>query len=361
MLKLQLNPGSCRTYVLACERTGQAILVDPVVDRVEADLATIAGRGLRVVRIVDTHTHADHVSAGTLLKEKLQVPYAMHQRSPVRSADQRLKDGDVLGFGDEQVLVLHTPGHTKDSLSLLGGGVLLTGDFLFLGEGGAGRTDLLGGDPGEHWDSLQKLATVADETLVLPGHDYRGGTSAKLGEERKRNPRLAARTREDYVHWLTALRLEPAEWMIDVIKANAAGATSTAGLRIPTEGACCEVRGGGAPPSPGGRIVPPAELAARLAETPRPYVVVDVREPFEFSGPLGRVPGARNVSVQELERRIGELQDARDRELYVICLAGGRSARAADLLRRHGFKGVIDVAGGMKAWTAAGLPQEFDS
>lgn len=357
MLLLSLNPGPCKTWLVACQRSRAAMLVDPVVDHVPLYAQALAQRGLKLVRVLDTHTHADHVSAGTLLAQHERVPYAMHHSSPVRTVTERLREADTVTCGDVTLQVVHTPGHTKDSLALLGKDTLFTGDFLFLGEGGAGRTDLLGGDPGEHWDSLQKLSRLADDLTVLPGHDYRGNERGRLGDERRTNPRLQQRSRDDYVRWLGGLRLDPAAWMLDVLRANAAGRTDKAGLDIPAEGACCEVRGGDAPP-----VVPTvgAEvLLARLHQGPRPFLVLDVREPHEYVGELGHVPDARNISVKQLADRLAELDDARDCDLFVICLSGGRSARATDLLRKSGFARALNVAGGMKGWSAAGYPQQF--
>lgn len=353
-----LNPGACKTWLVTGDRSPEAMLIDPVVDHVDLYRQVLAARKLRLVRIIDTHTHADHVSAGTLLARETGALYAMHHASPVKTIGERLKEGDTVVFGDDCLRVMHTPGHTRDSLSLVNDRLLLTGDFLFLGEGGAGRTDLLGGDPGEHWDSLQKIAGLPDHLAILPGHDYRGGSAGVLKEERQRNPRLAPRTREDYVRWLGAMSLEPAEWMIAVINANARGATDRKGLPIPEGGACCEV-GGGAPPAVDLPSIRPEELAPRLRESPRVFAVLDVREPHEYSGPSGHVPGARNLPSTALASRLAEISDLKDRTIYVICASGGRSARALPVLLANGFRDAINVIGGMKAWTLAGLPREI--
>ncbi len=359
MLLQSLNPGACKTWLVACDRSREAMLVDPVLDHVDAYRRILADGNLKLVRVLDTHTHADHVSAGTLLAEQAKVPYAMHHQSPVRTATEHLREGDSVLCGDVALRVLHTPGHTKDSMALLGEATLFTGDFLFLGEGGAGRTDLLGGDPGEHWDSLQKLQALPGDLTVLPGHDYRGNDHGRLADERRRNPRLQHRSRDDYVRWLSDLRLDPAAWMLDVLRANAEGRTDAAGLAIPTEGACCEVRGGDAPPAV--PTVAPEELVSRLRASTAPFLVLDVREPHEYVGELGHVPGARNLSVKQLEARLRELDDVRARDLFVICRSGARSARATDLLRKAGFARAVNVAGGMQAWSIAGYPQEFGS
>lgn len=357
MLLLSLNPGPCKTWLVACERSRQAMLVDPVIDHVGLYTAALRTHDLKLVRVLDTHTHADHVSAGTLLAEQTGVPYAMHHESPVRTATEKLREDDTVICGDVALRVMHTPGHTKDSMALLGESTLFTGDFLFLGEGGAGRTDLLGGDPGEHWDSLQKLRGLSDELTVLPGHDYRGNDHGRLGDERRTNPRLQQTSRDDYVRWLGGLRLDPAAWMLDVLRANAAGRTDATGLAIPAEGACCEVGGGDAPPTV--PTVAPEVLVARLRQSDAPFLVLDVREPHEYGGELGHVPAARNISVKQLADRLAELDNARTCDIYVICLSGGRSARATDLLRKRGFARAVNVAGGMKGWSAAGHPQEF--
>jgi len=333
------------------------MLVDPLVEHADRYLQEVDRRGLRLVRVLDTHTHADHVSAGMVVAERAGVPYAMHRDSPVAPVTERLREGEVIPLGALRLDVLHTPGHTKDSVSLVGEGALLTGDFLFLGEGGAGRTDLLGGDPGEHWDSLQKLAALGDELAVLPGHDYRGNERGTLGEERRTNPRLRCGGRDEYVRWLQSLQLEPAGWMLAVLRANAEGRRDRGGLPIPEGGACCEVLGGAvAADVP---TVNAHDLAARLAAGGE-LLVLDVREPHEFKGTLGHVPGARNLSVKLLADRAHELDDARERDIFVICLSGGRSARATDLLRRAGFPRVRNVAGGMTAWAAAGLERAFE-
>jgi glyoxylase-like metal-dependent hydrolase (beta-lactamase superfamily II)/rhodanese-related sulfurtransferase len=356
-----LHAGSaCKSWALVCDDAREAVVVDVVLNRAPAVAAAMAQLGLRVTRAIDTHTHADHVSGGTWLRKNLGCGYSMHQATGVVTVSDRLKDGDGVLVGRSRLSVMHLPGHTKDSLGLWGDGVFLTGDFLFLGEGGAGRTDLLGGDPGEHWDSLQRLKDLQDDLVVLPGHDYRGAERGRLGDERRTNPRLTPRSRTEYVAWLSSLKLEPADWMLDVLKANARGATDESGLAIPMGGACCEV-GGGAP-SGGGSIpsVKPATLAARLSEPPGSgFHVLDVREPMEFVGPLGHVPGATNLSVQELPQRWQELGGLRSLDLYVICLSGARSARAVAMLLEKGFSKIWNVEGGTRAWAMANLPREY--
>lgn len=359
MLVSSLNSGACKTWLLACLRAREAMLVDPLVEHVDRYLREIEAQRLRLVRVLDTHTHADHVSAGMLVAERAGVPYAMHRATPVRPVTERFADGETIGLGAARFTVVHTPGHTRDSLSLMGEGLLLTGDFLFLGEGGAGRTDLIGGDAGEHWDSLQKLASLPDGLQILPGHDYRGRERGTLGDERRTNPRLQCRSRSDYVRWLGSLRLDPAEWMLEVLAANAEGRRERGELPIPEGGACCEVGGGAGQAALDVPTASVHEVAQELEERCAAASVLDVRETGEFTGTFGRVPGARNISVQALAGRLHELEDWRGREIFVICLSGVRSARATELLLRAGFTRARNVAGGMKAWAAADLRRAF--
>lgn len=239
----QMNQGACRTYLIGSEKTRQAALIDPVLEKVEDYLRAISQGKWELAFIVDTHTHADHISGGPALCDHTQAPYAMHYLARPHCPTYRVKDGETLKVGDIVIQCLHTPGHTNDSLTLVIEGRLLTGDFLFIGEAGAGRTDLPTGDPGEHFDSLQKLKGCPDQCLVFPAHDYQGRTHSTLGEERRTNPRLQFTTRDRYVQWLSSLALPPAEWMVNVVQANYACTQDPRAVWIPVDSPACAVKG----------------------------------------------------------------------------------------------------------------------
>ncbi|MBI3951937.1 MAG: MBL fold metallo-hydrolase [Acidobacteria bacterium] len=129
----------------------------------------------RLAYLIDTHTHADHLSGSPALCDHLQAPYVMHEVARPQCVTYRVKDGDLIKFGDVSIACHYTPGHTNDSLTLVVEDCLLTGDSLFIGKAGAGRTDLPTGDPGEHFESLQRLRQFPDHFQVFPGHDYPGG------------------------------------------------------------------------------------------------------------------------------------------------------------------------------------------
>jgi glyoxylase-like metal-dependent hydrolase (beta-lactamase superfamily II)/rhodanese-related sulfurtransferase len=356
MIFEQLNPQSCKTYLIACERTRQAMLVDPILPRVGEYAKILADRGLTLSTVLDTHVHADHLSGCAALRDLTKANYVMHEAAAASCANRKVGDGTEIAIGDVRARVVHTPGHTKDSLTLVLADRILTGDFLFLGEGGAGRTDLLGGDPGDHWDSLQKLADFPDGMLVFPGHDYHCREHSTLGEERAKNDRLRRRPRAEYVAWLAGLKMGPAPWMVDVIRANAACTRDPNAVAIPAEGNTCEVK---APPvAPGGgavRTIRCEEVAALLGKNPRPFIL-DVRNPDEWVSELGRVEGARLLPLPELPARLQELRGLEAQPIITICKMGGRSAKAAAILMGAGFTNIQSMDGGMVRWSSCMLP-----
>lgn len=363
----QIGPAACRSYLVSCERTHEALLVDPLAGDVDRVLAELERTGLRLGRVVDTHTHADHLSGGAEIARRLGIPYAAHESAAIPAVTEKLRDGQELDVGDAAVAVIHTPGHTPDSITLRAAEALLTGDFLFLAQDGAGRLDLPGGDPGVHWDSLQKLASLGDEHRVLPGHDYNELDDSTLGAERVRNPRFQNVTREEYVAWQRAVASPTPDWMLAVIAANLGKKSAhDAHHAISAAIGCAPGEGGGgggacaAGPMAAVPLVTPTEALRRLSATgaAKPFLL-DVREPFEFSGPMGRhAPGAHLVPLQQVPHRLDELPADMDAEVLVICKSGGRSARAAAFLISQGRRRVFNVAGGTDGWVREGLPVE---
>ena len=162
----QLNPAACRTYLLSQE--DEAVLIDPVIDHVSDYLHLLSQRKLKLTHIVDTHTHADHISAGPALRDATDAEYVMHQSAPAKCVTMRVKEGDELKLAGYKAKVIETPGHTQDSISLVFKDTIFTGDFLFLEDAGAGRDDLPGGDSKAHWNSLQKLNNLSGDIMVYP-------------------------------------------------------------------------------------------------------------------------------------------------------------------------------------------------
>jgi glyoxylase-like metal-dependent hydrolase (beta-lactamase superfamily II)/rhodanese-related sulfurtransferase len=355
----QLNDGACRTYFVGSSRTREAALVDPVLGSTDRYLRHLAEGGWTLRFVIDTHTHADHLSGGRLLAERTGAEYAMHPRAGSRHVSVRLSDGAVVKAGEVPIEAIETPGHTKDSLSLRIPGRILTGDWLFIG--GAGRSDLPGGDPGDHWDSLTRVVPSLDEsTIVLPGHDYAGRTESTVSAERIANPNLASRSREEYVRWAAAAVRPTPAWMIETLRLNNEGARDPGLVVAPSDApaACaCATTPAGAAAPPTGPEWSVDELKRRLDAGQRP-LLLDVRQPEEFTGELGHVPGARLIPLGELSARLGEIALQKHETVVAICRSGARSARAAALLRQAGFTDVVNMTGGTLAWRRLGFPLE---
>ncbi|MBT9597630.1 MAG: MBL fold metallo-hydrolase [Vitreoscilla sp.] len=204
------------TYLLACDRTREAVLIDPVLEQQERDLALLAELGVTVRWVLDTHVHADHVTGAAALKASLpaQPVTAVGLACEAAGYDRPLMHGDRLPFGEESITVIATPGHTPGSMSFLWRDRVFTGDALLIG--GCGRTDFQQGDAGQLYDAItQRLFTLPGETLVYPGHDYRGRRVSCIEEERATNPRLANRSRDEFIAVMAALDL-PRPKLIDV-------------------------------------------------------------------------------------------------------------------------------------------------
>jgi glyoxylase-like metal-dependent hydrolase (beta-lactamase superfamily II) len=203
------------TYLLVDRASREAILVDSVEQRFDRDLAMVGRLGLTLRYVVETHTHADHVTAAGRLRDATGAKTVAPFKCGISPADVQLAHGDILHFGaGEEVVAIHTPGHTSGSTSYLWRGNVLTGDTLLIE--GCGRTDFQSGDAGSLYDSVHgRLFTLPDDTRVWPAHDYRGNTVSTIGHEKRHNPRLAGRDRTSFIALMANLNL-PKPKLIDV-------------------------------------------------------------------------------------------------------------------------------------------------
>ena len=344
MLFRELNRGKCKTYLLACENTHQAALIDPTKEKVDRYLATLAYYGCKLDAIIDTHTHADHRTASWELHDLTGAPVVMHRRAPAPHVDIHVEDGQVLPLGDIRLRVFHTPGHTPDGISLYTENRVFTGDTLLIH--GTGRCDFAGGDAGEQYDAItQKLFSLPDETLVFPAHDYRGHTHSTIGEEKRTNPRVSRRTRETYIELMNNLGMPLPDKIQEALQPNQS-AIEDESVHFPT---LSELNGV--------RQLTAQEVRLQLGNA-TPPLLLDVREPEEFTGELGHIPGSRLIPLKELPARLGEIEAHKDKDVIVICRAGVRSTTAAAILTGLGFEHVSNLKGGMLDWDEQNLPVE---
>jgi sulfur dioxygenase len=344
---------STYTYLLADSDGREAVLIDPVFEQMHRDAALIDELGLTLRATLDTHVHADHVTAASILKQRLGSAIALSAHSGAAGADRYLRHGDKVQFGRRYLVVRETPGHTAGCLTYVldDEHMAFTGDCLLVR--GCGRTDFQGGDAHVMYRAIhQQIFTLPETCLLYPAHDYRGITVTTVAEERRFNPRLGGNLSEsDFAGYMQNLGL-PHPKKIDVA--------------VPANLRC------GRPESSEAALEDPtwAPLAFTFAgfweiqpqwveEHAKDVQVVDVREPDEFAGPLGHIPGAILAPLGRLAEAAGSL--ARDRPIVAVCRAGGRSAQATVILQRAGFAMVANLAGGMLRWRAQGLTVEGGS
>jgi len=209
---------STYTYLLADPASGKAALVDPVREQLERDLKLVDELGYGLTFVLETHVHADHVTSAGVIADRTGAVTAASCLGAA-CAVRHLRQGDVVELGAATIHVLETPGHTQDSLSFHAGEHVFTGDALLVR--GTGRTDFQSGDPGALYDSITgKLFTLPDATLVWPGHDYRGHTVSTIGEEKRHNPRLAGKSRDEFIAIMRGLKLAPPKKIQVAVPAN---------------------------------------------------------------------------------------------------------------------------------------------
>ena len=205
---------STLTYLIVDNATKEAALIDPVDTHVDRYLALVQSLGIRLKYALETHVHADHITASGQLRQLLGIQTAVSQQCGADSADVQLNDGDVLHLGQQSITVLATPGHTAGSVSFVWQNKVFTGDALLIN--GCGRTDFQSGDSATLYDSItQKIFTMADETLIYPGHDYNGKRVSNVAQEKGSNVRLANKTKTEFVAIMAQLNL-PKPKMIDI-------------------------------------------------------------------------------------------------------------------------------------------------
>lgn len=211
---------STYSYLLGCERTHRAVLIDPVASEVDDYIALLQALNLKLIYTFETHVHADHITGSGLLREKLGSKSVVHRDGGAMCADLLVTDGVLLQVGDLEFEVRHTSGHTSGCVSYLMSDRVFTGDALLIG--GSGRTDFQQGDAGQLYDSItRQLFTLPADTLVYPGHDYNGNTVSTIKQEIAKNPRLGGgKTRDEFIAIMQDLKLAYPKFIDKALPAN---------------------------------------------------------------------------------------------------------------------------------------------
>lgn len=342
---------STYTYLLADEQTREAVIIDPVLEQLERDVQILRELDLRLVYALDTHVHADHVTAIGSLRDRLGCKTVLSERAGVGVADVLVKDGDRIRFGSHELEVRETPGHTNGCVTYVTGDqrMAFTGDALLIR--GSGRTDFQQGDARALFRSVhERIFSLPDATLVYPGHDYKGRTASTVGEEKRSNPRLGGgKTIDEFVAIMGDLHLAYPKKIDVALPANLycgvpCCVSQDASAPIERSWAPVEVSAGGIP-----------EVTVEwVAAHPSASRLVDVREPDELVGPLGHIDGVELVPLAGVTKAAQRWD--RGAPLTLVCRSGGRSGKAALELRALGFAKVASMRGGMTRWNEAKLP-----
>ena len=202
---------STYTYIIASSKGREALIIDPVLENVEEYLKLLTELDLKLVKVIDTHIHADHVTGASKLKDKTNCATIMGENTPANSVEIKVRDEEIIKLDHLKIKALYTPGHTSDSYSFLMDNYLFSGDTLLIN--GTGRTDFQNGSSKDAYNSIfNKLLKLPDETLLYPAHDYKGEMVSTIGKEKKQNPRLQVGSVDEYIDIMNNLNLKkPAE------------------------------------------------------------------------------------------------------------------------------------------------------
>jgi len=304
------------TYLIADDLTHEAVMIDPVLEQVERDLRLLREHGLRLKYTLDTHVHADHVTAALTLKQATGAQTCVARDCNAQGYDRCLADGDVILFGHEEIVVIATPGHTPGSVSYLWRDRVFTGDTLLIG--GCGRTDFQNGSAAALYGSItEKLFKLDEQTLVYPGHDYKGRRVSSIGEEKRFNARIAGKSREEFLEIMANLDLPSPKRIHEAVPLNLLGGAEHSMRRIAAESEVAV------------RSVSPLQLAEHASSSG--IHLVDVRTPAEFAAL--RIPGSVNMPFDRFDPEVLKSSIRMDSPAYCVCQTGTRSQFAAQALR----------------------------
>ncbi|HEY0219642.1 MAG TPA: MBL fold metallo-hydrolase [Afipia sp.] len=328
---------STYSYLLASRRGGEALIIDPVLEKVDRYLQLVGELDLKLVKAIDTHMHADHITGLGALRDKTHCITVMGERTKADVVSMRLADEEKLTIEGLALDVAYTPGHTDDSYSFIMADRVFTGDTLLIR--GTGRTDFQNGDPRAAYESIfNRLLKLPDSTMVYPAHDYKGETVSTIGEEKAFNPRLQVKSADEYAELMNNLKL-PNPKMMDV----AVPANMHVGLHQE------EI-------ARRGWTLTAQQAFSLLGD---PYVaIVDLRETSERER-HGTIPGSLHVPYQNVQETIAaggmlrELARSTHKRLVFYCAFGERSAMAVQAAQDAGIFSACHIQGGIDAWKRA--------
>ncbi len=374
---VRFNTDGCLSYLLFCPKDREALVIDPTFPE-ERFLRALSDRNLTPRYIIDTHTHADHASAGARLAALTGAPYLMHEKAraelqiPERipsnikqiiennrsqPIDRFLQDKESFNVGRITCNTFLTPGHTPDSISLKAGHLLFTGDFLLVNQ--CGRTDLPGGSSSALFKSIFAfLLSLRDDTVIYPSHDYQENINTVLGYEKVHNPFLQKRDLAAFQQFAGSffppLDTEGGKLQCSITGDQHSNIYSPPQTSPLMQDFCFHLESFIRESPSDFNAVSSTELFRELSENSL-LKVIDVREPQELVKD-GYIKGALPVPLRQLPQNIKALPADRETPLVTVCRSGSRSAYAAMYLRAFGYRNVRNLEGGMLSWISGGYP-----
>jgi sulfur dioxygenase len=325
------------TYLIASRRGGEALIIDPVLENIDRYLQLVRELDLRLVKAIDTHLHADHITGLGALRDRTQCVTVMGEQTKADVVSMRVAEGDKLQIENVSLDVLYTPGHTDDSYSYLMDDRVFTGDTLLIR--GTGRTDFQNGDPRQQYESIfGKLLKLPEETLVYPAHDYKGDTVSTIGEEKSHNPRLHVTSVDEYVALMNNLHLPNPKMMDVAVPAN---------MKVGLPQDEIARRGWSLTPAQAFDLLGRADIAW-----------IDLREQSEREK-RGVIAGSLHAPYRYLQDNIRtgtlhEMVRPSSKRLLFYCAYGERSAMAVQAAQAAGITSACHLQGGIDAWIKAG-------
>ena len=331
---------STYSYLLASRQGGEALIIDPVLEKVDRYLQLVNELDLKLVKAVDTHIHADHITGLGALRDRTHCITVMGENAKVDVVSMRVTEGDKLTIEGLALDVLYTPGHTDDSYSFLTNDRVFTGDTLLIR--GTGRTDFQNGSARAQYESLfGKLLKLPEDTLVFPAHDYKGDTVSTIGEEKRCNPRLQVKSVDEYVDLMSKLKLANPKMMDVAVPANMRQGLAQDEIARK------------------GWAVTPAQALALVGKPD--IALIDLRERSEREK-HGVIPASLHAPYPDLQENIrpggmlNELATATGKRIVFYCAFGERSAMAVQAAQDAGLSSACHIQGGIDAWRKAGGP-----
>ncbi|MBL4682256.1 MAG: MBL fold metallo-hydrolase [Pseudomonadales bacterium] len=332
---------STYTYLLAKSRNADALIIDPVLEHVDDYLKLLGQNQLRLIKVIDTHLHADHFTGMSKLRRLTGCITCAHEKNQSEKLSQRLMDGDTIGIEGIDLQVIYTPGHTNDSICLYleRRNILFTGDTLLIR--GNGRTDFQHGDPGDLYDSLmKKIFTLPGHTHIYPGHDYKGEQFSLIEQEKIENQRINGKTRDEFIEIMNNLDLQRPEMMDVVVPANMLVGSTLDQDHNPQSS------------------MSSSQLSEQLKKDN--VYFIDLREENEIKQ-RGTIEGFKNIPYQNLDKALttgGEIDLILKAgyALIFMCAYGERSSLALDRIPEHYISQCNHLQDGFQDWKDQGFP-----